>query len=369
MLMNDRTIETEDGFLIDPFGAVPHDASRIVGLGGDQLSGEAGYAFRTLPIMPVPGPTMFVVTFHELQAGAGSISIDLTTTMAQEDSAPVKLATLVIPLADLVASGGSASLPFDARRNMLYAIAGYVHDDVAVSAREINVELRSASHEPQPAPSPVASSPNPDASSVVRVEPHRLTSLEAPDFRDPVSQPMTRDQCRHPDFRHWAEKLRGTGDIGADRLWPQAFVLQALNRYGLIRPGARGIGIGAVEATLRSQLEAMGCRVLNEDEDDYGRPLDFAWSSDMGGQRQDLERSVWTSIDRLAPGGMGVHVFGFSTHPRPGPASFGRADVERVALNLISFRHEIAQLKFRLPARDERSADATIPYGLIVRRT
>jgi hypothetical protein len=64
----------------------------------------------------------------------------------------------------------------------------------------------------------------------------------------------------------------------------------------------------------------------------------------------------------LTPGGFGIQIFGF------GDTIVPRGHVERVALNLISHGHQVAQLKFRAGARAMLQREK-IPFGLVWRRT
>lgn len=334
----------EGRFAIDPFGGAPDAISRIAGLGGGRAPGEPGHVFRTMPVMAVPGRATFLIVFDDLSAAAGQLHIDLTVKGEGETAPAVRERTLVTPLAELARRGGATTLTFEAHPNMLYALAGYVNDSRAARAAGLRIALSSGG--PTAPVDPVAL--------------HRLVSLEAPDFGAPVSQPMTPQQLRHPDFGRQLRRL----DLRAGERWGPAFVLQALDRYGAARRDMRGLGLDAC-AGVATALANSGCTISRYDPsrppaalpDEGG--FDFAWSIAADEDVGMLERRIWAGVDRVVPGGIGVHLFPY----RPGGGGIGRSDIERLALNIISFGREVAQLKF-----PPLAADAMVPYALIVRR-
>lgn len=343
----------QDRFPLDPFGAMPQLASRIEDLGGHEPAMEPGYAFRTVPVASPAGPAAIRIDLHDLAAMRGSLSVDLTGRAARPGETLVTVATRVMTLEDLQECGGTLTIPFTARAGLLYAVAGYIHEDGPVRASGIAVTLV--------APDDSGASRTPPAVGVEPVALPRLASQDAPQFGNPVSQPMTRAQARDPDFRAWSHRLGPAVPVE----WAVAYPLQVLARYGVLRPGARGLCLRGVPTALIDVLAAQGCHIQICRPAVEGvlelpvRPVDFALSIDLDGGAEALREAIHRARGCLAAGGLAIHVFALGKH------HVRRVEIERHALDAIAFGHEVAQLKF---GPGERRDGAPTPFCLIVRQ-
>jgi hypothetical protein len=357
---NANLVRDRQGFALDPFGDAPQFASRLDGLGGHEQPIEPGYVFRTLPVASPLGPVVMRIQLHDLEATGGSLAVDLVAIPTQGSETPVKLATHVLPLDEMQKHAGTMSLAFEARPNMLYAVAGYIQEDDPVQASQIEVTLIAAAN-PEIAPAPKA--------GVERVELPRLTSQEQPDFGNPVSQPMTRVQTRHRDFRQWTRDLGMSGQSDAPESWARAFPLQVFVRYGVAGPQALGLCLHGYRPELAAVLATYGCHLQTYETDvaPGATPLpesdfDFVMSIDLSAGADALRHAIHVGLDRLKPDGLAVYVFTL------GIGHVRREEIERFSLDTIAFGHEVAQLKFG--SRELRQNRASgIPFGLIIRRS
>lgn len=176
---------------------------------------------------------------------------------------------------------------------------------------------------------------------VVALGTAQITSRAAPSFADPVSQYHSDAQLREPAF------ARQRAALGSDD-WRAAFVVQAIERYGVRTPDARGRSFGDPLAPLDAALGGAG--------DDDGA-LDFAWAIRDGGDVAGIVPTTARMVAALRPGGLGIVIFPF------GDGAALRSDVERIAIGLIADRHAVAVLKFR-------GADPSriVPFALIFGR-
>jgi hypothetical protein len=128
------------------------------------------------------------------------------------------------------------------------------------------------------------------------IRPHKLRRdrpelhLHRPRADD--SRGLTSQICRHqtldsPRFRRWITEL---GELWRPhrKLWELAFICQALEERGMLRPGRRGLGFAVGTEKLPALFAAYGCRITATDlpADDQRRT---AWS-DTGQYAGDAER-------------------------------------------------------------------------------
>ena len=233
-------------------------------------------------------------------------------------------------------------------------------------------------------------------------------------YADP-SQAMTDAQVSDPLVAAWNAVLHQSDGSDAQR-WENAFVLQALRYYGISTESGSGLGIARHPGRLPSYLAACGCTILTagtqrEDlpEGDPGLALeclaqpdlcpprrffeavhytlfedlavpptltgfDFLWSMDASRgprARARFPQMVRASIGCLRPGGIAIHMLRYSGEigaaASANSESYGRAEIERMALSLVADGQEVAQLKFDID-RPDQSTDRAIPFALIARR-
>jgi SAM-dependent methyltransferase len=219
---------------------------------------------------------------------------------------------------------------------------------------------------------------------------------------DPISQMCTLAQMEEPTFRRWTDAL-GWVPIAHRKQWEVVYILQVLDHYGAIRPGARGLGFGVGEEALPSLLASYGCSILATDlpadhheaaqwrdtgqhSDDLSRlhfpalcpraefdarvafrpvdmnaipedlqGFDFCWSACAYEHLGSIEKGLRffkETVRRLKPGGIAVHTteFNLSSNTRTiddaATVLFRRRDMERLAMELRAEGHEVMPITY-----------------------
>jgi hypothetical protein len=221
-----------------------------------------------------------------------------------------------------------------------------------------------------------------------------------------VTQVATASQLREPIAGGWLARLRPKGKSGVEH-WRRVYTLQALRRYGLLEEGAHGLGFEPLPSGVPAALAAMRTKVLVAFPTRPGQQLDpDALKRDLGTRapcdRKTFEENVaarivpWRRIPEdlvnfdflwsaranerlfsvaaaaqfvedamacLRPGGLAVHSFSYDLAPggRSTPSTdrilLRQGDVERIALNLVSRGHQVAQ--FKIDATDPILAEGS----------
>jgi hypothetical protein len=369
--------------LLDPFAYQAGVKSRIEGLGGTNPSDhDPNYAFHTLYVDAAEGPVNFIVRFTGLTARRGSLQ--LRVHMVGDEPRAILVNSARIQLNRLVAMGGETSIRFEGFRGVTFALYGGIVGDTDAAADGLMVTLdRPADGGDEEI---VAEARNTSFRREDIAPQARLLSLDRPLFAQPVCQPGTTAQLREPAFDKWVKTL-GVGRSPPRTQWARAFVLQALDRYGALQPGARGLRFGDDAEGFRRVLDRLGVHArssaLPASPDTIPRHLlnfDFLWSIDMAQRFGSPAIGQWfidASLRCLRPGGLAVHIVPFDPLAAQrditteGPL-FGRGDVERIALGMISRENEVAQVKLGaadlltgpLPGNDLDAA----AFGIIVRK-
>lgn len=413
----ERPAQGPGELLIDPFGYMPDAASRIAGLGGEVVGADRTYLFHTPYVAVAPGPAHFSVAFAGLRAKRGTISLRVHMLRPEPGSHATLVNSEHIRVNRLVANEGRASLRFEGFRGMTFAFVATISEDSDAAADAIAVTLD------RPA------DPNAIDEDEVAVEAHgtaygskairpaaRLLAVEPPRLAQPTSQAATQAQLAEPIFRQTLRLLGGVAGDAAHQ-WQVAYVYQALQRYGLLQPGARGVGFAVARGVLPAALAAAGAEILATDPvgsiegDDPAalalleRPVlcdparfadsvshraisldaiprsivnfDFLWSVGAAERLGTVAAGlafVEQAMTCLRPGGLAVHTFAFDPAGAGRVVDGGRAppfllpDLERLALNLVSRGHEVAQIRVDNPLA-RASAGAVLPaFGLIARK-
>lgn len=421
-------VETDPGdaatepqeLLLDPFSFQVGVASRILGLGGNAPGYEPTYAFHTPYVEAAAGVAHFTVRFTGLTARRGTLQL-WVYMLPMEPGAQARVAnTGRVQLNRIVKDGGIAIIRFEAFRDVSFALYGSIADDTDAEAQELVVALD------RPAdPSAIDHAAVEARSSAFgqdKVKPAvLLISLEPAKLAAPVSQIATGPQLREPCFERWIGELR-IGDLSPVEQWSSAYILQALDRYGMLQSGAIALGLGTGASPIPAALAARGITVVATDpvrpEDEHGagadpldalrRPaicapdvfdrnvshrhadaaslpgalvnFDLLWSVDFIGGLETIATALAAiehSIGCLRPGGLAVHVGPFDLdqerrHEETPGAIFQRRQLERIALVLISRKYEVAQIKIDTrgaPLEASRNDGREVSrFGLIVRR-
>lgn len=402
---------------IDPFAAMPDVASTVKGLGGDR-PGNAGYVFQSLDIYPVLGPVEFLLQFHDLTATTGTLTVRICAFSLHPGTAPVRLRDVVVPMCEVAGNGGLLTVEMTSRRNMGYTIGGSIDDVTDTRATMLSLSLYPRERDAA-LPGTVLEKPPVEAPDVARsrdwVERPELATMRPVTLAQPVSQAMTAAQACDPLVVSWNAALHQSGGNDVER-WENAFILQALHHYGVATDGGSGLGMGRHRRRLPAYLAGRGCTILaagldggDLPEGDPGLALerlvhadlcsprrffeavhltlfedmaippaltgfDFLWSTDAAsgpGARARVPQMLRDSMRCLRPGGIAVHVLRYSgalgTPADPHSSSYGRVEIERMALSLVADGQEVAQLSFAVDGPD-RPGDRHTPFGLVARR-
>lgn len=382
----DNVSDESNELALDPFAFHGHPASAIIGLGGERPLPDPSYAFHT-PYVPVArGHAHFIVRFTDLKARRGSLVLRVHMLPGEPGATARMVTSQRLQLNWLAHHGGETRLRFEAFRGATYAIMGLVPDQTDASADALSVTLDRPADARETAATGGATAAQATAFGDTAMRPaSMLLALDPPTFASPVSQPCTADQLREPAFRARVGRRRVPAGEQAGT-WTSAYVVQVLDRYGLLRPGARGLALGEPGAWVRDAIAAAGatCRVvaLGAGEGDCIDPatlpgelfaFDFLLTIRAvdGFANDAVARAfVESAMECLRPGGFAVHVVGHVPEARTTPGLwFDRNGLQRLALALISRGHEVARLR---PAPTQRllsaPGDAAFPFGLVARR-
>ena len=410
---------------IDPFGAAPHFASRLISLGGDRAPANPAYVLETNPVRAAVGPIVFVVEIDQLRATAGTLVLHVLGRPAhlKTDLAPV--ATIAVSMADLIAHNGVACIATTGRRNMLYSVTAELSDDSDATATSIRVSLdRREESDPAWQPRDVAArlAALPQRGPTLRDQPE-LISMQSPVLTSPVSQAMTPRQFAESAFTKRMNELAQHGNRGEKHAWEDAIILQTLQYYGALSSGApRGVcfdhagrGVPAYiasqggsmtivhdwpgappvanpEEALTSLARTAICRseifegsvhLTTKAMLDQGNEVadyDFLWSKgigDTGAGKAAFSHFLLDSMRYLRFGGVAIHLIRYGAPSQAGAAvatgtnatHFTRPEIERLALSLVAQGQEVAQLKFAVEEIGTPDAGAPIPFAILARRT
>lgn len=102
---------------------------------------------------------------------------------------------------------------------------------------------------------------NKNALAWYRAKTHRAAE---PSLESPVSQLVTAAQMRSATYAEWCDEMK-LAPRTHRKNWEFAYVLQALERAGALRPGARGLGFGVGLEPLPAVFAKRGCEAVITD--------------------------------------------------------------------------------------------------------
>lgn len=223
-----------------------------------------------------------------------------------------------------------------------------------------------------------------------------------PTLENPGSQLCTSNQFKEPAYTYWCEQMRQPVSWHRKQ-WEFVYVLEILQRAGMLRQGARGLGFGCGQEPVPAVLAKFGCHVVATDldtddaagkgwietgqhsrkledlnlagicpHDDFMarvrfqpadmnaiaanlRDFDFLWSScafeHLGSISHGLNFVV-NALDCLRPGGIAVHTTefnltsNFKTVESTDLSVFRRHDMERLATLVDRAGGELLPINF-----------------------
>lgn len=423
---------------VEPFAFWPKAQSRVAGLGGQAAPADPAYVFHSDYVEIGSGVVVCTLRFERLEATMGMLTVRINGRAPDPGAQAETIRTWTADLRDVAESDGVLEVSFQASAGSRYAVLGHIYEECDARARSLTAEYQLT----------------PDAGAATGQQAVRkslfgrrvfrrtakMVVRARPTLADPVSQPCTPAQFDEPAYGQWTALMQQPA-VQDRRQWAEVYVLQALERYGMLRPGAQGLGFAVQPWPGPAVMAARGCTVtlsgystrsddrkLNQSEllsllessrhpticadDVYDRQVDaraidmnklsgklpqfdFAWSIgalEHLGSIEAAEAFMRNSMATLTLGGMAVHTTLLNvssvmdTVDNASTVLFRRQDFERIAVDLVSRGHYVAQLNFDLgepplepeaggvfAPRDPELAAAldefeAVPFALIVRR-
>ena len=94
--------------------------------------------------------------------------------------------------------------------------------------------------------------------------PKLFSEAPRPEGKDLVSQICRYETLASPTFRSWLDKLQWSWEPHR-KPWELAFVCQALDERGMLKPGTKGLGFAVGVERLPAIMAAHGCRITATD--------------------------------------------------------------------------------------------------------
>ena len=232
-----------------------------------------GYAFHTDYVPTTGGRLIFNIRLPGLTGTRGNLLVNINGLTETGESIVPKTLTLAIDR--LVADGGAFEMSKLGAPAHSYAIMGTLSDDSDARAERVEISLTGG-----------------DSSDALRArfDAARREFLAAPGegplrkivvkrratLAEPISQMCTAAQMDEPIYAEWCRRM-ANAPTRHRKQWEFVFILRALEYYGVLRPGFRGLGFGVGIEPLSSIFADAGCHVVATDlaaDDDRAR----AWS-------------------------------------------------------------------------------------------
>jgi hypothetical protein len=371
---------------IDPFSFHGHTASAIRGIGGTTPNADPTYVFHTEYTRLARGRAYYHVNLPGLQAKIGTLVLRVHILPDGPGEVATMVTSLRIQLNRLADIGGVVEVSFEAFRGSTYALMGVIYGETDASATGLTITVDRLFDEAEDAASGFGDGlPTRYGRKAVKREKHLMT-LAAPQLARPVSQTATPVQLSEPVFEDWCKRIE---PMPADALaqWAIAYLAQVLTVYQMAESGVRGLILGPIDPAFGRWALTQGCTltvadVLEAPElpagvayrrlSDLTQPaprdlvdFDFVCSKGLGERlisSRDAAFTIEAAFSYLRPQGLSVHVVGTGTRA-PG---FERAELEQLALNILSLGHDLGQL--RPGPLDKSQLDQPGAFGFIARR-
>lgn len=386
---------------LDAFGFWPNSGSRIHGLGGTAIDPDPAYAFHTQYHDLGNGLVTITLRFDRLEASLGAMIVRINGLPPGPQVRAETIRTWTVQLRDIADGEGVHTLTFETTAGTRYAVLGHIYGEADARAAGLSIVAETAPIDESYADKLAKARKSVFGRRMFR-RASRLVSDGKATLADPVSQGCTNDQFDEPAYARWLGEMRVPMHRHRKQ-WEFVYILQSLHRYGMLRPGARGLGFGVGIEPLPAVMAAHGCSVVATDlsadderardwsataqhaatieqlrnpricaDDVFDRQVtyravdmnaidddlinfDFTWSScsleHLGSIEAGLE-FIRNSIACLTFGGLAVHTTEFNlssnsdTIDNDSTVLFRRQDLERLAVDLVSRGHYVAQFKY-----------------------
>lgn len=384
---------------LDPFGFMDGQASAIRPLGGSERSLDPRYVFHTPYVEFRPGRVIFTVRFDQLRASFGELRVNINAFIPGSGRDAIFVTSARMQLSDNVVAERGLSIAVMTVAGATYAAYGYCTEgtDAHAAGLSVHAEQVESSDDPALQQPLLPTRLRPPA----LMTSGRLVETSPPSFQEPISQLMTVGQLAESPAQEWLSAISPRPPDEAMQ-WRLAFLAQALDRYGVLQPGARGIGWGEASRPLaaifaRAQVDvvlarssadagdmpvwsAIRCSPINAEPGEGQaeellsltalpadqRGFDFLWSIgevERGHAAGSSANHLLELMTVLRPGGCGIHIFDVAASEDAG-AALPRHEVERLAVMMLSRGFSVAQLNFG----DLDQRIGPVPFALIVRK-
>lgn len=372
---------------LDPFSFHGHTASVIKGIGGATPNADPTYAFHTEYVRLARGRAHFEVTLFHLAAKQGTLVLRVHL-LPDEPGAVARMVTSErIQLNRLALNLGRVDVTFEAFRGARYALMGLVAGQTDASASDILIRVDRLYDDAEAAMDARRDgAPTRFGNRTGFKGAAHIVEIAAPSFKHPTSQIATRAQLRETAYVARCREL-GLTSPNEFMNWSSAYMLQSLDGFEMLQPGAEGLILGEADEALVALIAKRGCRVtivgpqapsasdeavhyLHAAAPENAMALDlldfdFVCGSWIGASidAKLVERLMEWSFSCLRPQGLAVHVVGTGAYA----PHITRTGLERICLNLLSQGHDVAQLRLGpyQPSFDREPGAA----GFIARRT
>jgi hypothetical protein len=387
---------------IEPFSFFFGHASAIPGLGGADRGPDPNYCFHTPYYEYLPGILLFRVTLVGAKASYGELALRIHAFRPKSGLDASLVAGARSPLTGLNGDDLEIIVRVGVVPGVEYALYGYFSEasDLRASGLTVTVEECGGDSPDDFVSSETARSLFESAAIGTH---HRLIADEAPRFACPVSQPLTAGQLAAAEYQQSWPELPDDHDGRALR-WRQAFALQALQTYGMLREGAAGLLMVGEPLPVAAMVRAQGCSLAEARAVNNAAPIAMdshprhavrtiapAEIGTMGGQfdflvaitvpdwfvdKRSFFRFVIGALRLLLRGGVGVFLFDFASDRARQPLELkgasghvpDRCEIEQLAMRIISHGSDVAQLSFGDGIDVNAPIGEICPFGLIVRR-
>lgn len=385
--------------VLPPFGYLPAQTSALVAGNRTEPPMVPGYAFHTNYVASAGRRVRFKIRLSGLRARSGQLVLAINQLNDHGMALESELRTL--SLTGLAKSGGVTDIAMRASPGHSYAVMGVLTDDADASADRVDITMTGG---------------EPSEALATRLATAKREFLAAPGtgilapiivdrpatLAEPISQMCTANQMSDPLYAQWCERL-GMTPWSHRKQWEFVFICRALEYYGVLHEGSRGLGFGVGTEPIPSVFAAAGCHIVATDlpaEDDRAliwnataqlgaslrqihhphlcdeasffervsyRPVDmnripddltdfdFTWSSCAYEHLGSIEAGLAffeRSLACLKPGGIAVHTTELNlssnhdTLDHVPVVLFRRRDFEELATRLIRQGHEVMPITF-----------------------
>lgn len=246
---------------LKPFSFWPGHASALIDSAGTEPPLAPGYAFHTDYVPSSGSKVRFDIRLGGLRATTGKLHLAINRLNGQGIVVDPK--TRSVPLADLVKRGGEVRISMRGGLGYSYAVVGTVSDDADARADSVEISMIGGVTGNVLSDSFAAARRDflaaPGTGSLAPVIVRRRATLA-----EPISQMCTAAQMDEPAYAEWCRRM-GTVPWPHRKQWEFVFICRALDYYGALREGSRGLGFGVGNEPMASLFASHGCNIVATD--------------------------------------------------------------------------------------------------------